>query len=254
MQIISLLIVCGCSATTAVYEDLPDEKSEEGLVSIAYLKSLCGYRSTPVVKDITVVGTVVANDLYGAYNKTAVVFDGSAGIEIHIDKLLLYEDYPLFSQIAVFCHGLSLGREGGKIVLGAAPTGEYSVDRISYKDAGLYIHSVSGYPEHSEAARLTIDELSVEHVSAPVRIDNLHFIDVDEHPCWCDSADGEFLDTDHLAADRDGKTVAVRFYGSCVYAGDSVPRSEVSIVGILDYTASGGGFALRPANHGIYFQ
>lgn len=235
-------------------ENLPIDVPMEGRVSIAYLKTLCGYRSTPVVKDITVVGTVVANDLYGEFYKTIVICDGSAGIEIHIDKMLLYEDFPLFSQVAVFCHGLCLGREGGKIVLGAPPTDEYSVDRIAFDDMNRYLHGVSGYPDSSEAAVVRIDELSAEKVSMPVFVKGLHFVDIDEHERWCDYVDGDFADTDHLAADANGNLITVRLYGRCSYAGDKVPAGEVSIVGILDYTASGGGFALRPANHGIYLR
>ena len=252
--IISLLLLSGCTATLPMDDGIDDNTVEEGPVSIAYLKTLCGYRSTPVYKDISIVGTVMANDIYGEFYKTIVLYDGSAGIEIYIDKLRLCDDFPLYSRVAVFCNGLSLGRVGGKIVLGASPTDEYSVDRISGNDMNRYLHLISDtdHVNAPEIPTLKICELSVEHISMPVRIRELQFAEADGYTRWCNTVDGEFVDTDRIATDPDGNTIPVRFSGCCKYVNGVIPSGKVSIVGITDYTESGGGYALRLANHEIY--
>lgn len=249
-MIICSILLAGCSsATKPVYEKIPDDIPEEGLVSIPYLKTLCTGRSSVIDKDVSIVGTVVANDLFGEFYKTIVIADDGGGIEISIDKIRLYEYFPLYSEVAVICNGLALGRVGGKITLGAVPTGEYATDRIPYSEIGRYVVSVTEYPAAPDPAVVTIPELSVEHVSSLVMVENLHIVDAECGISWCDCIDGIYTDTERYAADADGNMLVLKMYGECSYAHEAVPKGTVSLAGIVDY--SDGEYSMRIANHYI---
>lgn len=248
--IFSVLLLAACSsATKPEYEKIPEGVPEQGAVSIAYLKSLCGSRSTVIDKDISIVGSVVANDLHGEFQRTVVIADASGGVEISVDKRNLYLDFPIFTQVAVSCNGLALGRTGGKVSLGAPPTGGYATDRIVAADIARFFSPVAGYADTSEPAVVSIGELSVEHVSSFVFIGNLRAVEEERGAAWCDAAGDDYADSVRHFTDTDGNMLAVRIYGSCSYAHERIPEGRVSLAGIVDYAS--GDFFLRISNHHI---
>lgn len=243
--IISLLLAA-CSTTKVQFGRLPDTEVEEGKVSIAYLKTLCGDRSTIIDKDVSVAGRVVANDLFGEFYRTIVIADDSGGIEIAVDGSRLYTHFPIFSEVAVICNGLALGRTGGKIALGAPPEGEYATDRIAYEDIPRYFSVAEGYPDTFPPQTLTIGELSVEHVSAFVMFEDVIFAEEERGMPWCDTADGDFVESVRHFSDRDGNTLAVKIRGTAEYASEKIPSGRMTLAGIIDY--SYGEFFLRISN------
>ena len=184
--IISFLLAAGCvSPYTSAYILLPDDKPEEGLVGIDYLKSLSTGRSTIIDKDVIIEGFVVANDFRGEFYKKAVIDDGRSGIEIDIDRQRLYQLIPLHAYIYISCNGLALGRSGGKFTLGAPPTGEYATDRISASDITRYI-KVSDDFLLPEPVEIKVDQLAVQYISRYVCIRNLKIVEAEADLTWCD--------------------------------------------------------------------
>lgn len=240
------------SATVPGAIDDPDKEiPEEGHVSIAYLKSLCNGLSSPVTKDISIVGSVIATDLYGEFYKSIIIVDESGGIEINIDKEDLFIDFPIYTEIAVSCNGLSLGRVGGKIVLGAAPAGDYTVDRISAEDMDRYISITADSPVYAEPQSIEIQDISVKDVTSYVRIDNVKFDDADGVTGFCDFVDGEYVTTDRTLTDCYGNILTVRTSGQCSYARETLPTGTGTVTGVIDY--SSGSYLLRIVNHDIRF-
>lgn len=252
--IISLLFAACATATKPQYEEIPDDNPEEGLVSIQYLKSLANGRSTTINKDIYIEGFIIANDWLGEFYKTVIVADQSGGIEIEIDKKLLYLTVPMHAQIAISCNGLALGRVGSKVALGAKPTGEYATDRISADEIGRYIKISNNY-EMPDPIELTIDKLSAEHISQFVCIRNLRIIDEEYGKTWCDpdkiADDDRFLTyTDRHFTDDDGNILTVRTLDRCEYGGEAIPHGKVTLAGVADYIDDS--YALRIINHYIF--
>lgn len=255
------LLLGGCSsATVSMYEELPDDVVEQGLVSIEYLKSLSTGRSTVIDKDIMIEGFVVGNDFRNEFYKKIVVDDGKGGIEVEIDRLRLYQVIPLHTYVYISCNGLAIGRTGSKFTLGAPPAGEYAVDRIASADITRYIKISDDYmlPEPPE---VRIDELAVEHISRYVSIRNLKVVPQEAGMMWCDaeeaSDDGEedvederFLTyTDRHFEDAQGNIITVRTLDCCYYAGELLPAYEVSLTGIVDYVDDM--YIMRISNHRI---
>ena len=84
----SLWLIVACSGATKpeLSGNAGNDNPESGLVSIAYLKSRYNGLSTNIKDDVSIKGTVVANDLFGEFYKRLVLVDDSGGIEISIDR------------------------------------------------------------------------------------------------------------------------------------------------------------------------
>ena len=261
--IISLLL-CACKATSPIYEELPDTPIGSGLVGIDYLKTLANGRSTVIDRDVLIEGFVVANDFRGEFYKQIVIDDGFGGIEIDIDKRNLYQTIPLHTYVAVSCNGLALGRVGGKITLGAQPTGQYATDRIAAADLTRYIKLSDNY-EMPDPVEVSVGELSVDLISRYVCIRGLRIVDSERRLTWCDFAeedeeeeddeDGEDEDGPYLTysyrhfVDAHGKELTVKTLNQCHYGSETIPDGEMTLAGIVDY--ADGQYLLRITNHRI---
>ena len=239
------------SATRPEFSELPDDDSESGLVSIAYLKSRCKGLSATIKADISIKGTVVANDLFGEFFKTLVLVDESGGVEVSIDKERLCADFPLYSNVAITCNGLAVGRVGGKVVLGAQPTGEFTTDRIAERDISKYLLRLEGSATSVVPRRVAIADLGVEHVSDYLLFEGVRFADDEVGRTWCELVDNELCETDRHIIDKAGNTLIVRVSPYSSYATEKLPSGVGALCGIVEY--SGNAFALRIANHEVYF-
>ena len=253
----ALIVLCSawlavaCSATKPDYSEIPDDDSESGLVSIAYLKSRCKGLSTNINSDISIRGTVVANDLFGEFYNTLVLVDESGGVEVSIDRERLCVDFPLYANVSVTCNGLAVGRVGGKVVLGAKPTGEFTTDRIADGDVAKYLLWQSGDITAVAPRKVRIADLGVKNVSDYLLFEGVRFADDEVGRKWCKESEGAYAETDRHIIDKDGNTLIVRVSPYCEYAGERIPAGTGSLCGIVDY--SGGTYFLRIANHEVYF-
>ncbi|MBQ3259855.1 MAG: hypothetical protein IJA66_02060 [Alistipes sp.] len=248
----SLWMITACGRTTTPeFSEIPDDESESGLVTIAYLKSRCQGLSSTIDADISIKGTVVANDLFGEFYKTLVLVDESGGIEILIDRERICADFPLYANVSVFCNGLAVGRVGGKVVLGAKPTGEYTTDRIADGDVSKYLYRQPGDITSAVPRKVHIADLGVEHISDYVLFEDVRFADEEVGDSWCNESNEAFADTERHIVDADGNVLIVRLSAQCEYADEKIPAGRGAVCGILDY--SGGAYFLRIANHEIYF-
>ena len=198
-----------------------------GSVSIAYLKSLCKGDHYNITSDYTISGVVVANDWLGECIKSIVVVDRSGGIEIAIDSNNIAVSLPVFSEVEIFCNGLTLARVGGKIELGKPSYGEFPLANIEER----------------------FSDISVADISAVVRFDNIHICEDEQGLCWCDMVDDKPITTYRTFVDADGNRFAVRILSTCYYAADKIPEKEVSLTGVIDY--SDNRYFLRIVNKAI---
>ena len=110
-----------------------------GVQSISVLKSLYHDRTIRITQEISIQGHIVANDTAGEFYKEIVVEDDTGGIVLSIDDERLYRTCRLFDFVTINCQGLALGSEGGTLLLGTFPTGDYCVDRIPAADVARYL-------------------------------------------------------------------------------------------------------------------
>ena len=250
-RIVILLIIAAtfwaCSDSVAPFDDTP-----RGTVSIAYLKSLAKSESYTITDDISIEGYVVANDLFGEYYKSIVISDESGGIEIAIDTNKTATQFPISARVVVFCSGLTIGDYGGRLTLGAAPAGHYTVDRISAKDISRYFLVDKSAPKAIEPTRLNINEITEKHIGNYIRLDDVTFSS-QAGMSWCDKepASGEYITTERTLHDRKGNALAVRTIAECLYRSEKMPSGYGVVCGIVEYF--NGEYSLRIVNHQLLF-
>lgn len=228
-------------------------RAPRGEVSVAYLWSLRSERSVTIKNDIYIVGYVVANDKLGELNNAIVIDDGSGGIELKVDGEEISAVVPLFSRVMLRCSGLNIGREGGKTVIGRAPTADYVVDRINRDDILNYITLLDNQDTAPEGERVTIKQANTDKMLRYVTIGNLLPIEEEQSLMWCDSEQSpeEYRTSVRHFHDL-SDTLRVVVDGACHYAGEKLPTHPCSLHGIVDW--HDGDIALRISAHQVFKQ
>lgn len=242
----------GCDGERLVFEKGAEDNGKDitGMQSISVLKSLYNNGPTRIVQDLSIQGYIVANDDSGEFYKELVVEDDTGGIVVSIDDDALYAACPLFSFVTVNCRGLALGSEGGTLMLGIYPAGEYTVDRIPSEERNRYL-SVAPAAARREPIRMTFDAITAHHISRYVRFDNVHFAEIGTTWCDLDPETGDPLTTERTLLDRSGREFKVRTDRRCDYAGKLLPKGEGTLCGIIEYF--NGEYRLRVTNREIIF-
>ena len=217
--------------------------------SIAYLKSLCSDRTVRIAEELTVEGIVTANDIRGEFPRRLMVEDATAGIGIEMDHTDLSDLYPLGARVVVHCSGLALGEYGGKVQLGAPPTGNYGVDRIARADIPRHVRCTELNARERRPRTMLIGELRPADADTYVRFTGVHFREAGAPWCASDSVSGEPVTTFRTLVDASGAELTVRVLPSCHYAMEPVPQGTGSVNGIVDYFD--GAISLRIVNYEI---
>lgn len=241
-----LLPLAGCDRAT----ELRFDEDPRTIVSIAELKARGTSEAAALTEELAIRGRVVSSDRYGEFDRELVIEDASGGITLAAEHPALADLYPFGTLVTIRCNGLWLCDRGGKLVLGAAP-GPYGATPVAQAELPSRIR-IEPAPERApEAAPLAIDAISLSRVDTYVRLDGVRFIPADV--CWCDTdpQTGRFVTTERTIADAEGRIFRVRTAGSCLYAGEPVPKGTGSLKGIVDYF--GGVCSLRPVNRGAEF-
>ena len=249
IPLISLIASFACDASSSL--EYPENRYGDNTktVSVAYLKSLCRSGVYDITEDFTISGTVIANDWLGEYYKSIVVLDDTGGIEIDIDLISIFRTIPVYSRVTVFCNGMTLGRVGGKTVLGSHPAGDFPVDGIDGSLISRYVRIDSESGDDRKPANRKFAEISIADIGALVCFTDIA-ADLDEtNGKWCDIIDGKPVTTIRRITDNDGSKFGIRTLSTCRYADEAIPIGKFSVSGIIDY--SGGEYYMRIVNHGI---
>lgn len=243
----SLVPLAGCnSASEPRYQPAPQETR----ISIAGLKSRCdGLLSTPISENLVIYGQVVANDLYGEFDREIVIQDQSGGIGIALDGERIHDRMPFGTLVEVRCNGLVLTDYGGKISLGYA-SDEFGNRTIPAQEADRFIRLSTDIDQLPATRRLKFNEVTHQHINTRVRFDNVRF--GTEGRLWCDvDESGRAVSSEREIVDTDGNRFLVRTLHSCEYAMEYLPSGEGSLIGVIDYF--GGKFSLRVTFHEVLF-
>lgn len=248
MRRIALYISIVVLMTVACTE--PDGRFEaEGDVSIAYLRSLADERSQRIKSDVWIEGAVVLNDKFGETYKSFVLYDRQAGIEVKVDIENIDAVVPLFAEVRIRCEGLYIGREGERIVLGAEPTAEYVVDRISETELENRLDVIHVYDKYHGMQSIAVEDIGFDDMSRYVRVEGVRVAQEDAALAWCDADAAERpyeSSLRHFVSGSDTLTVAT--LNSCDYATQLIPDDIVTLIGVVD--SCDGVVVLRLSNMG----
>ena len=247
ITLLSVVTLCGCNWSPNGGEEFPEPPLGE--VSIAYLKSMCKGDHYRITSDCTLRGVVVANDWLGEFRNSVVVVDRSGGIEVAINSFNLSDKLPIYSEVELFCNGLMMARIGGKTELGEPSTGDFPISNIEEEMIGRYI-CVLGMSETFKPKIKQFSEVGVADIGALLRFENIRICDEECGASWCDVVDDEAVTTFRTFVDRAGNTIPIRIPSTCTYAANKIPINEISVDGVIDYSANR--YFLRIANMALY--
>lgn len=247
----SLLMLLHCACSDSKHEAFINPP--HGTISIAHLKTLCKGESYRIKEDIAIEGYVVANDLYNEYIHSIVLCDESGGIEIAVECDNTASTFPISARVVVNCSSLALGDVGGKVVLGAPPTGEYTTNRISESDFARYFIIDKNKPFEIEPETISIESINASLIGNYIALNDISF-GSDSTRKWCDQEPetGNYLTTERTLQDRAGNRLKVRTISQCDYRGEQIPSGWGSVWGILEIFNEE--YSLRIVNHRIEFQ
>lgn len=241
MLYVSLIVLMACSSP------VENNQRVEGDVSIAYLRSLADERSQCIKSDVWIEGCVMLNDKVGETYKSFVLYDGEAGVDVRVDIEDVDFVVPLYAEVRIRCEGLYVGREGSRVVLGAEPTAEYVVNRISEAEFENRLEIIHLYDKYSGCRTMQIADIGLDDVSCLVSVEAVRIIPEESSLAWCDADASERpfeSSLRHFVAGDNTLTVAI--LNRCDYAAQIVPGDIVTLVGVVD--SYDGEVVLRPSN------
>lgn len=242
-----------CEKSDAARDDshpIDYPETPHGKVTIAHLKSMCRAESQRITDDISIEGHIIVNDLYGEYTYSIIVGDSSGCIEISVDTDSTAEIFAVGARIVVRCSSLALGDYGGKVILGALPTGEYNIERIKEVDFARYFLIDETQVKTIEPQERKIDTISTADIGNYIILRDVQF-SLGGTATWCDieAESGEYITTERQIIDSEGQTFNVRTIAQCLYRDEILPDTKVALCGIVEYF--NGDYSLRVINHQV---
>ncbi|MHC1778133.1 MAG: DUF5689 domain-containing protein [Lentimicrobium sp.] len=209
----------------------------ESNTTIADLKA--SYTAFQLIEeDIIISGIVSANDESGNLYKKMTIQDGTAGIELSIDKTSLYNEFKLGQRVFVKCKGMYIGDYNNLIQLGYLYNGDIGRLPEVYISAHIFRDSLPGHKVEPEL--ITLNDLSMDRVSKLVTFENVRFAEVGEV-----YAPQDVDATNRTLMDQAGKSLLVRTSKYSNFAGDTIPNGYGKVTGILSVFGSDWQLTLR---------
>lgn len=238
--VVVAVLLCTLAACSEPDGEHRIEWPDTATCSIAYLKSLYHTQPHLITEDLTIHGTVVTSDRMGNFYKSFVVQDASAGIEVKVDQLKLFEYLRAGSRVSIHCNSLTLGALSGNVQLGAAPSGGFETGYIAPNQIWNHIRvdtlaadCVTPHPV------MRLSEITASMIMCRIRVSNVEFVEAECGMTWCDAG----IATDRHLVDRYGDTLHVHTWPHALFADERMPVGSGIIEGVLDTSA--GEYRLR---------
>lgn len=207
----------------------------QNTISIAELKDYheIGRRPTRIEDTVAIAGIVVADDQSGNFFKKLVVQDSTGGIDVQINVIGLYNQYPVGRQVFINCTGLFIGDFAGTMQLGGSYDAEE--DRINRIDEVLldqYIaQGVLG--EAPAPKKVTIDQLGPENINTLIQLEGVQFASTDDGQTYADFANRSNVSAVNLILeDCNGQNVTLRNSSYSEFADFLTPIGNGTITAI----------------------
>ena len=195
---------------------------------------------------IIIEGTIISNDKEGNFYKSIFIEDGTAAIEVKLNKTTLYNDYKLGQKIVVYCNNLYLGDYGGQIQLGSMYYNS-GVPTISNLEGDVIIrkHVFKKGRNIEEVAPIVMTPalLTPANISRLVQFDNVQIKDTLSLVTgltytYADAVNKVTLNHELKSSTQsysDDITIVLRTSGYSRFAGATINTKQGTIVGILTY-------------------
>lgn len=227
--------------------DEPPGPADPALNPTHTIKQLRALHTVPgafdvINSDIIISGVVVANDKSGNLYKEIYIQDGTAGINVLLDALGLYNSFPVGRKVFIKCNGLCLSDYNRLPQLGIKATvaGSPSIQPIA---ANLVDQFVVGgtlnnpvVPKVVTVAQLTTN-MSDDNLGTLIQLNNYEFIASDTNKTYADTSAYKNSVNLTVRGCAANSNIIIRSSGYANFAGINVPNGNGKLTAI--YTLFG---------------
>ncbi|GLR15444.1 DUF5689 domain-containing protein [Portibacter lacus] len=187
---------------------------------------------TEITDELTFEGQVVANDESGNFYKQLVLQDETGGIQVRLDAIGLFNEFPLGRTVTVKCQGLYISDYNGLPQLSAVQgeAGDLSSIAIPEPLIPEYVFN-STTTEDVPANVVTIPGTQRSMVNTFVKYDNVQFTLGSTNKTLADAVNQFSVNLD--VEDCSENQILVRTSGFASFASSVSPNGKGSIQGIL---------------------
>jgi hypothetical protein len=185
-----------------------------------------------IENDLIFKGRVVANDESGNFYKQLVLEDETGGIQVRLDAIGLYNEYPLGREVVIKAQGLWISDYNGLPQLSSASGSGADITSIAIPEPLIpeYVFNTAS-TEIVAAKVLEISDLKPDLVNTFVKFENVQFVLSSVSEPLADSE--RQFSVNHDIENCDEETVIVRTSGFASFADVFTPTGNGSIEGIL---------------------
>lgn len=177
-------------------------------------------------------GRVVANDESGNFYKQLVLEDETAGIQVRLDAIGLYNEYPLGREVVIKANGLWISDYNGLPQLSSAAGSGSDMTSIAIPEPLIpeYVFNTSS-TEVVEPKVLKVSDLKVDLVNTFVKFEDVQFVLSSVAKPLADSE--RQFSLNHDIENCDEESIIVRTSGFASFADVFTPPGRGTIEGIL---------------------
>ena len=185
-----------------------------------------------ITDELNFKGRVVANDQTGNFYKQLVVEDETGGIQIRLDAIGLFNEYPLGREVVMKCKDLYISDFQGLPQLSAAEGSGSNIQSIAIPEPLIpeFLFN-STTTEKVEPNVISINQVSSNLLNTLVRIENVQFTVGSVFKPLADS-ENQFS-FNHDLEDCNENEILVRTSGFASFADEMTPSGKGSVEGVL---------------------
>lgn len=188
---------------------------------------------TEITDELIIRGIVIADDESGNFYKTIVIQDETAGIEVKLNSVGLFNDYPIGREVFIRCRGLLISDYNGLIQLGGGTYDDQGETRLGgIEEALLNDYLVAGERDQFVTPKAkSIKDISTNDLSTLVKLTDVQFIQSNAGVSYADPVTQ--FSVNHQIEDCAGNTILLRTSGYADFAGDLTPAGKGSLTALV---------------------
>lgn len=193
---------------------------------------------TEITDELIIRGVVIADDESGNFYKTIVIQDETAGIEVKLNSVGLFNDYPIGREVFIRCRGLVISDYNGLVQLGGGTYDDNGQTRLSgIEETLLKDYLVAGKRDQFVTPKAkSIKDINTNDMSTLIQLTDVQFIQSDAGETYADPITQ--FSVNHLVEDCSGNQVLLRTSGYADFAGDVTPSGRGTLVGLASVFGS----------------
>lgn len=187
---------------------------------------------TAIPNDFIIDGYVAANDESGNFYKQIVIQDETGGIQIRLDAIGVYNDYPEGRRVFVKCDGLYISDYNGLPQLSMADVSSGQATSIAIPENLIADYIVNSTESQTiEPNQVEIDDLNESMLNTLIKFEDVQFTVGSAAKPLADIVNQ--FSVNHYIENCSGDQIIVRTSGFASFAGEFTPVKKGNITGVL---------------------